>query len=141
MALTAIRVADECIPKWHDIKIGHKHRYVIFNFSADLSQVVVEKAVDRSKTYDDFLEDLPPRDVRYAVYDYDFKADDGTERNKLIFIVWAPDVAPVRRKMLIASTKASVKNAFSGVAVEVQATDDSEIQESVILAKALSSIR
>jgi cofilin len=113
---------------------------VIFNFSPDLSEVVVEKAVDPSKTYDDFLEDLPPRDVRYAVYDFDFKADDGTERNKLVFIVWAPDVAPVRRKMLIASTKASVKNAFSGVAVEIQATDDSEIQHSVVLSKVLASI-
>lgn len=140
MALTAIKVADECIPMWNNIKIGHKHRYVIFNFSADLRQVVVEKAVDPSKTYDDFLEDLPPRDVRYAVYDFDFKADDGTDRNKLVFIVWAPDVAPVKRKMLIASTKASVKNAFAGVAVEIQATDDSEIQHSVILAKVLSSI-
>jgi len=140
MALTAIKVADECIPMWNDIKIGHKHRYVIFNFSADLSQVVVEKAVDPSKTYDDFLEDLPPRDVRYAVYDFDFKADDGTDRNRLIFIVWAPDCAPVKRKMLIASTKASVKNAFAGVAVEVQATDDSEITQKAVLDKVLSTI-
>ena len=138
MALTAIKVHDDCIPIWNDIKIGHKYRYVIFNFSDDLRYVTVEKTAEPSKTYDDFLDDLPPRDVRYAVYDYDFKAEDGTDRNKLVFIVWAPDTAPVKRKMLIASTKTSVKNALAGVALEVQATDDSEIKEQEILSKCLT---
>jgi cofilin len=140
MAITAIKVADECIPLWNEIKIGHKYRYVIFNFSADLGTVVVEKKADTTATYDNFLDDLPPRDVRYAVYDFDFKADDGTDRNKLVFIVWAPDTAPVKRRMLIASTKGNVKNAFAGVAVEVQATDDSEIAYATVLAKVSSSI-
>ena len=138
MAMTAIKVHDDCMPVWNDIKIGHKYRYVIFNFSKDLQYVVVEKTAPPEKTYDDFLDDLPPRDVRYAVYDYDYSMDDGTSRNKLLFIVWAPDVAPVRRKMLIASTKVSVKNALSGVALEIQATDDSEIAESAILEKCRS---
>jgi cofilin len=135
MALTAIKVHDDCIPAWNDIKIGHKNRYVIFDFSKDLQYVVVEKAAPKDATYDNFLDDLPPRDVRYAVYDYEWKADDDTLRNKLVFIVWAPDVAPVKRKMLIASTKLSVKNALAGVALELQATDDSEIQENMILQK------
>ena len=132
MAITAIKVHDDCMPVWNDIKIGHKYRYVIFNFSQDLEYVVVEKTAEPDKTYDDFLDDLPPRDVRYAVFDYSYHMEDGTERNKLLFIVWAPDVAPVRRKMLIASTKASVKNALSGVALEIQATDDSEISEAAV---------
>jgi cofilin len=135
MTLTAIKVRDDCIPVWNDIKIGHKHRYVIFNFSDDLEFVVVEKSANPDATYEQFLDDLPQRDVRYAVYDYEYKADDDTTRNKLVFVVWAPDVAPVKRKMLIASTKLSVKNALSGVAVELQATDDSEIQEKMILEK------
>ena len=123
---------------WNDIKIGHKYRYIIFNFTEDLRFVTVEKTAEASKTYDDFLDDLPPKDVRYAVYDYDFKAPDGTDRNKLVFIVWAPDVAPVKRKMLIASTKTSVKNALAGVSLEVQATDDSEIQEKQVLEKCMT---
>lgn len=135
MAMTAIKVSDDCMPIWNDIKIGHKYRYVIFNFSKDLQYVVVEKTAETGKTYDDFLDDLPQKDVRYAVYDYDYEMEDGTQRNKLLFIVWAPDTAPVRRKMLIASTKASVKNALSGVALEIQATDDSEIAEQTILEK------
>jgi cofilin len=123
------------MPAWNDLKIGHKHRYVIFDFSPDLLYVTVSKVAAKEATYDDFLNDLPARDVRYAVYDYEFKADDDTTRNKLVFVVWAPDIAPVKRKMIIASTKVSVKAALAGVAIELQATDDSEIQESMMLAK------
>lgn len=141
MALTAIKVHDDCMPVWNDIKIGHKYRYVIFTFSDDLRHIVVEKTADPSKTYNDFLDDLPPRDVRYAVYDYDFKAEDDTMRNRLVFIVWAPDTAPVKRKMLIASSKASIKNALAGVAMEIQATDDSEISEQELLQKCLSNAK
>ena len=141
MALTAIKVHDDCMPVWNDIKIGHKYRYVIFTFSDDLRHIVVEKTADPSKTYNDFLDDLPPRDVRYAVYDYDFKAEDDTLRNRLVFIVWAPDTAPVKRKMLIASSKASIKNALAGVAMEIQATDDSEISEQELLQKCLSNAK
>jgi cofilin len=138
--MTAIKVGDDCITAWNDIKIGHKCRYVIFTFSDDFAKVLVEKKADPLKTYDDFLNDLPQHDVRYAVFDFDFKADDGTDRNKLIFIVWAPDTAPVKKKMVIASTKSSVKNAFAGVGVEIQATDDSEIAHSTVLSKVVASI-
>jgi cofilin len=138
--LTAIKVDDDCISAWNDIKIGHKCRYVIFTFSDDFVKVLVEKKADPSKTYDDFLNDLPQHDVRYAVFDFDFKADDGTDRNKLVFIVWAPDTAQVKKKMVIASTKGSVKNAFAGVSIEIQATDNSEIAHSTVLSKVMTSI-
>jgi hypothetical protein len=50
MAITGIKVADECIPIWNDIKLGHKYRYVIFSFSADLATVAVETTALLSKT-------------------------------------------------------------------------------------------
>ena len=140
MALTAIKVADECIAAWNEIKIGHKYRYVIFDMSKDMKEVVVLKKAEPTATYDDFLDDLPPKDCRYAVYDYTFTAGDH-EAEKLVFIVWCPDTAPVRRKMVVASTKATVKNAFAGVAMELQATDDSEIAEAELLKKCLEQTR
>jgi cofilin len=138
---SGIKVSDECIPVWNEFKTGHKYRYVLFDFAKDLLTVVVEKKVDKSATYDDFLDDLPPRDVRYAVYDYHFKVDDGTDRNKLVFVIWAPGSASVKRRMLIASTKQAVKSAFAGISIELQATDDSEISEQAMLAKVLSMTR
>jgi cofilin len=136
----AIKVGEDCVTAWNDVKIGHKYRYVIFTFSDDLARVLVEKKADPSKTYEDFLTNIPQHDVRYAVFDFDFKVDDGTNRNKLIFVVWAPDTAPVKKKMVIASAKSSVKNIFTGVGVEIQATDDSEIAHSTVLSKVVASV-
>lgn len=136
--LTGISVADECVAVWNEFKLGHKYRFVTFKFSDDLRNIVVDYKAPCEATYDDFLDQLPPKDVRYAIYDYDFKADDGTPRNKVVFVVWAPDVAPARRKMLITGSKVSIKNALSGITLELQANDDQGISEEEMLAKCSS---
>ena len=137
--LTGISVADECIPAWNDFKIGHKYRFITFSFSSDLKTIVVEKMAPPESTYDDFLDSLPPKDVRYAVYDYEFTADDGSKRDKIVFVVWAPDSAPSRRKMIITGSKGSLKSALNGVALELQANDDEDIAEEKMKEKCLSS--
>jgi hypothetical protein len=71
---------------------------------------------------ENFLDDLGPRDVRYT-------GDDGTHRNKLEFVVGAPDLAPIKLKMMIASPQSAVKKAFRDLALEIKATDSSEIAE------------
>jgi hypothetical protein len=139
MSITGISIDDSCIQAWEEIKIKHLYRYIIFDFSKDLTKIVVSKTAPKEATYDDFLDDLPPKDVRYAVYDYDFKADDGTDRNKLVFVVWGPDAAPARRKMILTGTKAGLKSALAGISVELQANDDADIQESEMQAKCLAT--
>jgi hypothetical protein len=75
------------------------------------------------------LDAFPPKYVRYDIHDYDFKADDVTPPNKIGLVVWTPDVSPAKRKMLATYSKASIKNALIGVACELQANDDSGIEE------------
>jgi cofilin len=133
MATGRIWCRDDIMRAWNDMKIGHKNRYLIIDYSDYYEQFVVAKAAPREATYEDFLHDLPPRDARFAVYDYEWKADDGTLRNKLVFIVWAPDISRMGRRMLMASRKSSVKSALQGVAAELHAADDSEIEESLML--------
>ena len=138
---TGIKVHDECMPVFNDFKIGHKYSYVLFTFSDDERFIVVDKTGPKGSKYEDFLSDLPERDVRFAVYDYDFTNDDGNLRNRLVFISWAPNSAPARKKMLSASTRVSFKNALPGVGPGIQANDYSEIQESEILARCLASTK
>jgi hypothetical protein len=45
-----------------------------------------------------------------------------------IFIVWESDAAPIKKRRLVSSNKAAVKNAFAGV-LELYATDNSEFAE------------
>jgi cofilin len=59
--------------------------------------------------------------------------NDGSERNKILFIVWAPDSAKIKEKMLITSSKDAVKKKLVGIGKEIQATDASEIAYKEIL--------
>jgi len=52
---------------------------------------------------------------------------------RLFFFAWSPDDAPVRNKMLCASSKDSLRRSLTGVAAEIQGTDYSEITFDVVL--------
>ena len=119
MAKSNITVHNDCVSCWNNLKYNHLYRYIIFNFSQDLRYIIVEKTAPPEKTYDDFINDLPDDDVRYAIFHLEYKLEDGTPRDKFIFITWAPDKASIRRKMLIASSKTTAKNAFPGITPEV----------------------
>ena len=138
---TGIKVHDDCMPVFNDFKIGHKYSYVLFTISDDERFIVVDKTGPKGSTYDDLLNDLPQRDICFAVYDYDFTNDDGNIRNRIVFISWVPDAAPARRKMISASTRVSFKNALPGIGLGIQANDYSEIQESELLARCHASIK
>ena len=138
---TGIKVHDDCMPVFNDFKIGHKYKYILFTFSDDERFIIVDKTGPKGSKYEDLLNDLPERDVRFAVYDFDFTNDDGNLRNRLVFISWAPNSAPARKKMLSASTRVSFKNALPGVGPGIQANDYSEIQESEVLARCLASTK
>jgi cofilin len=138
--LTGIAVADECVAIWNEFKMQHKYRFITFKFSDDLKHIVVDQSRPPEATYDDFLDALPPKDVRYAVYDYDFSHEDGSARNKVVFVVWAPDVAPAKRKMICTGSKVSLKNALAGITIELQANDDEGIAEKAMKEKCLAQI-
>jgi cofilin len=47
----------------------------------------------------------------------------------------APEVAPTREKMIYTSTKDSIKKKLTGLQIEIQATDASELAEETIVEK------
>nr|7SOG_A Chain A, Actophorin [Acanthamoeba castellanii]7SOG_B Chain B, Actophorin [Acanthamoeba castellanii] len=130
-----IAVSDDCVQKFNELKLGKKHRYVIFKLNDDNTEVVVEKVGGPNATYEDFLAQLPENDCRYAIFDYEFEVDGG-QRNKIVFILWAPDSAPIKSKMMYASSKDAIKKKLDGIQVEVQATDADEISEDAVKERA-----
>ncbi|KAH0794495.1 putative actin depolymerizing factor [Histomonas meleagridis] len=139
MADSGIVILEECDTALRYIRNGEKYRYVIFAF--DLWRIFVEKTGERSKVCDDLLDDLPPDDVRYVVYDFEYKGEDGILHNRLIFIVWSPDSVSIKKKMLIYGGKNRFKNLLQyewyGTLIEIQATDNFDISESEFLAKCI----
>ncbi len=41
---------------------------------------------------------------RVGIFDYEF-TEDGRQQGKILFVVWAPDTAKIKAKMLYASSK------------------------------------
>lgn len=80
---------------------------------------------------------LPETESRYAVLDWGVKTDDGREFSKLFFISWVPDNCKAKEKMLYASSKQSLRNALSGVHLDMQAADLDDLTEEIFTMRAL----
>lgn len=131
---SGVAVNDEALNAYNELKLGrNKVKFVIYKISDDKTQIVVEEK-SSSPDYDDFLAKLPEKDCRYAVYDFEYELAQGEgKRNKIVFFTWAPDTAPIRAKMLCASSKDALRKSLNGVASEVQGTDFSEVSYESVL--------
>ncbi|KAI0338864.1 hypothetical protein BDW22DRAFT_1337022, partial [Trametopsis cervina] len=123
---SGIGVSQQCLDVFQELKIGKKHKYIIYGLSSDLTEIVVVKTSSETD-YETFIGDLPEGECRYAVYDFEFEAEGGGKRNKIIFASWVPDDAKIKAKMLYASSRDALRRSLVGIAAEVQATDYSEI--------------
>ncbi len=79
--------ADDCVNVFNDLKLKHKHAYVVYKMDATFTRIVVETTADKEATYDDFVKALPKDDCRFAVLDYAYNLD-GAPRNKIVFVAW-----------------------------------------------------
>ena len=70
---------------------------------------------------------LPADDVRYAVADVNYNTNDGP-RTEIVFISWAPDTSSVKRRMLSASSKETLKNILVGCKTSIQACSKTDME-------------
>ena len=119
-----------------DLKLGKIYKYIIYGINDDKTKIVPMKT-SKSDNYEEFLSDLPEDDCRYAIYDFEYETASGEgKRSKIAFFFWAPDTAPVKSKMIYASSKDAIRRALNGVSTEIQGTDYSEVAYEIVLEKA-----
>ncbi|CCE63502.1 hypothetical protein TPHA_0F00150 [Tetrapisispora phaffii CBS 4417] len=133
MSRSGVAVADESLSAFNDLKLGKKHKFILFGLNDNKTEIVV-KETSNDDSYDTFLEKLPENDCLYAVYDFEYEIS-GNEgkRSKIIFFTWSPDTAPVRSKMVYASSKDALRRSLNGVAADIQGTDFSEVAYETVL--------
>jgi len=146
MSQSGVQVDKDCITKFNELKLGKTLKYIIYKLSDDFGTIVVEETGD-DKDWDNFREKLinaktkskqgkEGKGPRYAVYDFEYELASGEgTRNKITFIAWSPDEAGIGPKMTYASSKDALKRALNGIATEVQANDEDDIEYSTILSK------
>ncbi|KAK6502928.1 cofilin [Arthrobotrys musiformis] len=138
MSRSGVTVSSECVTAFEELKLRKSHQYIVYALGNNDTEIVIEaKGEPNERTsetnvltanYEEFVKVLPPKDCRWIIYDFAYKEGDSEiVKNKIVFISWSPDNAPIRSKMTYSSSKDALRRAFNGVAAEIQGTDSSEV--------------
>ncbi|ODV96411.1 hypothetical protein PACTADRAFT_49764 [Pachysolen tannophilus NRRL Y-2460] len=135
MSRSGVGISDEALTAYNDLKLGNKYKFVIFTLNDQKTSIIVDQT-SADTDYENFLEALPENECRYAVYDFEYEIGHGEgKRNKIVFYAWSPDTAPVRSKMVFASSKDALRRSLNGVSTDIQGTDFSEVAFESVLEK------
>ncbi|KAG1773733.1 actin depolymerizing factor, partial [Suillus placidus] len=123
---SGVTAASECLEKFGQLKMSKSLKYILFKLNESRTQIIVDKNSE-NPDYEEFLGNLPADGCKWAVYDFSYTLEDGSQRNKLCFFSWSPDNAPIRAKMVHASSKDALRKSLEGISVEIQGTDLTEV--------------
>ena len=140
---SGVAVADDCVTVYESMKIKKECKWVVYAIK-DKKTIIVEKegktadfaGKEPQDVFDEMCKNFPDDEARYAVFDCPIIAKSGAETNKLIFMMWNSDNAPVKSKMLYASSKDALKKKLTGIENEYQATDRGELDLKDVAKKA-----
>jgi len=149
---SGVKVDGACKQAYDDLHQKHQHSYLIFRISDDDTTIIIEKKGDKSAPYSEFVEEIRKsipdgKDCRYAAVDVEVNVqrqgtDSTSKLSKVIFVQYCPDEAPVRRRMLYASSVRALKATLGLESLmQVQASDLSDIDEKAIKHELMSHQR
>uniref|UniRef100_A0A8C7DW03 Cofilin 2 (muscle) n=2 Tax=Oncorhynchus TaxID=8016 RepID=A0A8C7DW03_ONCKI len=159
---SGVTVNDEVIKVFNDMKVRKssstedvkkRKKAVLFCLSDDKKKIVVEEGKwilvgDIGESVDDpyacFVKLLPLNDCRYGLYDATYETKE-SKKEDLVFIFClvapgikkAPEGAPLKSKMIYASSKDAIKKKFTGIKHEWQVNGLDDIQDRATLADKL----
>jgi len=143
---SGVSVDPQVLSIFNDVKLNKNIFFVLYKLSDDKKVIVFEKKHEKPADVDyseenikqywtEFVQALPEKNCRYAIYDFGYLLPDGSRRDKILFVCWCPDVANIKDKMLYASSKDALKKAFVGVFTELQANDKGDLDFNTIREK------
>ncbi|KAL7075993.1 hypothetical protein ACQ4LE_004491 [Meloidogyne hapla] len=149
---SGVKVDSVCKQAYDDLHNKHLHSYLIFRISDDDTTIIVEKKGEKNAPYAEFVKEMKSlvgdgKQCRYAAVDVQVDVQrqgaEGMSRiSKVIFVQYCPDEAPVRRRMLYASSVRALKATLGLESLlQIQASELSDIDEKVIKHEVMSSQR
>ncbi|XP_074531604.1 cofilin-1-like [Halichoeres trimaculatus] len=107
-------------------------RLVTFTIQGDVINVdlkVTQEEVTKKgqDAYQIFKEQLKDEECFYFLYDCHYKDHEGIGKEVLIFGSWIPDTCAVKKKMLYASSKCSIKKIMHGIKHHMELSDRTDI--------------
>jgi len=147
--MSGVKLDDACKLKYEEVQKKHLHRFVTFHIKDD-KEIVVDKVGARDATFNDFVDAVKQKDgnsedCRYAILDYEFTLEaQGTEasqRDAILLVLFCPENAKIKKKMLYASSFDYLKKTLSGVKKTFNINDAIDLNEAFIKEKAMEGLR
>lgn len=78
-----------------------------------------------------------PEECRYGLFDFEYThqcqgTSDISKKQKLFIMLWCPDTASVKKKMIYSSSFDALKRALPGLSKSIQATDLGEASRETV---------
>eukprot|EP01043_Picozoa_sp_COSAG02_P026592 COSAG02_NODE_1536_length_12051_cov_8.897674_8_plen_280_part_00 len=146
--MTGVKPDDTCAASFEALKAKKESRFIIYTITADGKHITKAAAeAPAGSCQEDWgkfaglLTGEYASKCCYAVFDFDWEAEDGHSAQKIMFVLWSPEGAKVKDKMMTTGSKDALKKALVGIGQDFQATDASEITYEECLEKAKSAVR
>lgn len=132
---SGVAVDPKCVEVFKQLK-ERKNRCVVFKINEGMTAIEVEKTLPLSggspkDDWEEFTKALPESDCRYIAYDFAYEHQ-GAPKQRILFVLWSPEYAKVRPKMIYASSQEGVVNKLEGVQRQLQCTDSEELEYAAI---------
>jgi len=156
-SVSGIRVDDECVTKFNELKLGKGSlKWIIFMISDDYKSIVVEDDskmaaeriddAEKAASYDFYRETLIASKsknkagqegpgARYGVFDVEYTLGNEGKRSKITFFSWCPDNASPNVRMVLSSSRESLRSALNGLAADIQANDTDDLEEAEVMSR------
>jgi len=114
----------------------NKYRYLVLKIDDQHweIQATTTAPYDTPNPFHHMLTHFPKDEPRYAIFKFDDQAPQPL-KSQIMFILWAPEEAKIKTRMIYTSSKGEVKTILVGCKLEIQATNMEELQEDKILEK------
>eukprot|EP00347_Sterkiella_histriomuscorum_P010632 403375526 len=106
-----------------------EHRFMILKVVEDIENVVVDQIGARYATFEDFKQQIPQDEPRYAVFEIEFVGNAGNNDSKILFILYVPDVSNSNLKFIYATSKDAVRKKVQPFHKELQVNDWNDLDE------------
>lgn len=119
--------------------MGRQCGGAVFKINDEMTAVEVEKKTavgtgSAKSNWEAFTKTLPESDCRYISFDFAYEHQ-GTTKNRVVFLLWSPETARIKSKMIYAASQEGVVNMLEGIQRSLQVTDRDELDYSFIAKK------
>lgn len=127
---SGVKIHQDCIDAFQKQKIRKQHRYLLYKMDSTYENIILFKTSGPEETYEDFLNSIPETECFYATIDL---PDPNGQTPKLIFLMFTPENAKVKDRMVFASSKDGFVKKLEGVHGKLlQASERSDLDYKLV---------